>query len=142
MHFSVEESLRGQVSPDVTIQTGYGNGHCGTPLRPGQRFLVFAYRGKDGQLWTGMCSGNRMLTGSAVDDEILESYRKLTRKRTGAVFGRVTLSKPVWWQDQVRDGPTKPLEDVMLQATNGTFSTATKTSKDGAYEFDGLPNRK
>lgn len=140
MNFSVEESLRGQVGSDTTIQTGYGNGDCGTPLPVGQRFLIFAYREKDGKLWTGMCSGNQLLSGTAADDKLLDTYRALARKRTGTVFGRVTLSKPVWWQDEVRDGSTKPLQNIILHATNGSFSTETKTSKDGSYEFTGLPN--
>src|SRR5882672_7994869 len=63
MRFAVDESLRGGVGPEVTVETGNGGGDCGTPLRAGDRFLIFAFRNKNGELWTGMCSGNRLLPG-------------------------------------------------------------------------------
>src|SRR5476651_1994289 len=62
MRFAIDESLRGGLGTEVIINTGNGGGDCGTPLPPGSKFLIFAYKEKDGQLWTGMCSGNQRLT--------------------------------------------------------------------------------
>src|SRR6266550_58580 len=62
MRFAVAESLRGGLGTEVTVETGSGGGDCGIPLQPGAKFLIFAYKEKDGKLWTGMCSGNQPLT--------------------------------------------------------------------------------
>ena len=70
MRFSVETPLRGVAGHEVQIETGSGRGDCGTPLQPGDKFLIFAYKEKDGRLWTGMCSG-RKLSGSQEDEEIV-----------------------------------------------------------------------
>jgi hypothetical protein len=143
MHFSVDESLRGALGSDVTIQTGNGGGDCGTPLPPGQKFLIFAYREKGGQLWTGMCSGNQLLAGTVADTHILEPYRTLAKTHAGSIFGRVVFSKPKWSGDDVIDNaPPKGLKGVVLRASSATFTSTTRTSTGGLYEFDQLPNGK
>jgi len=142
MRFAVDESLRGELGTEVMIETGSGGGDCGTPLRPGGRFLIFAYKEKDGTLWTGMCSGSRQLTGDSAEEEILTRYRSLVKKSSGSVFGTVMTSKPVWRQDDIREGSPEPWPGLTLHANTGSFSTTTRTMKDGSYEFDELPNGK
>jgi hypothetical protein len=143
MRFAVDESLRGGLGTEVTIETGGGGGDCGTPLTPGERFLIFAYKEKDGRLWTGMCSGNRALAGNPSDDKVVEQYRALVKSGVGTIFGRVAQGKPVWREDDIRDGAApEPVQGMILHANAEKFSAVTKTAKDGSYEFDGLPNGK
>ncbi len=143
MRFTVEEPLRGWKGTEVTVETGNGGGDCGTPLPPGRKFLIFAYRNdKDGKLWTGMCSGNQALDGGPGDAKILEEYRSLTQKRTASVFGAVSSSKTVWRDDDVADVQPKPMKDMVLRAKSERFTATTKTAADGSYEFNELPNGK
>jgi hypothetical protein len=140
MRFNVENSLRGGLGNEVTIQTGNGGGDCGTPLDPGERLLIFAYRGKDGQLWTGMCSGNLQLPGDSSRDEIVEQLRSLIGKGVGNIFGRVVSVKPAWRDREVDEkGPPTPMPNIVLHVTSSGFSSSTRTAQDGSYEFDGLP---
>jgi hypothetical protein len=142
LRFAVDEPLRGDLGTEVTIETGSGGGDCGTPLPPGGRFLIFAYRGKGGELWTGMCSGNRHLTGDPAEAGLLEEYRSLVKRRAGSVFGRVEHVTPKWEEDDVADGSHEPIEGLIVHANSDKFNAVTKTAKDGSYEFGSLPDGK
>lgn len=139
MRIAVEESLRGQVGSEVTIETGNGGGDCGTPLPQGGRFLIFAYVGKDGKLWTGMCSGNRQLAAAGTD-KIVQQYRTLVGTGKGSIFGRVVRTTPVWRGDEIRDASDpRPVQGMTLHAEAERFSAVATTAKDGSYEFEDLP---
>jgi hypothetical protein len=140
MRFTVEESIRGDPAADVTIETGSGGGDCGTPLSPGQRFLIFATKAKDGKLWTGSCSGNELLSNDAAGSDLIERFRKLVTPGKGALYGTVTYSRPVWKDDDVTDDGTKKVPGLTLRATSSTASVRTRTTKEGSYSFEGLPN--
>lgn len=140
MRFAVAESLRGWDGTEVSVETGNGDGDCRTPLTPGAIFLIFAYRNKDGKLWTGMCSGNRTVTSSAEDVRALTEYRMLTKMRSGTIFGVVRSSRPAWREDDIADTQAKPMVGVVLEAKRAAYSVTTKTKADGSYEFSGLPN--
>jgi hypothetical protein len=143
MRFAVDESLRGGLGTEITIETGGGGGDCGTPLSPGGKYLIFAYRNeKDGKLWTGMCSGNRQLTGGPDEEALLHQYRSLVKEGTGSIFGTVTYSRPLWLEDDVEISAAKPMRNVVLQANSEKSSYLAKTGEDGSFEFDGLPNGK
>jgi hypothetical protein len=140
MRFAVDESLRGGLGSEVTIETGNGGGDCGTPLRPGDRYLIFAFRNKDGALWTGMCSGNRFLSGNSTDERIVDEFRGLTRKGTGTIFGRINRVTPIWRDGEIDDSTPRAVAGVTLHANSDRVSVATKTDRAGAYEFSDLPN--
>jgi hypothetical protein len=140
MRFAVDESLRGELGTEVLIETGNGGGDCGTPLAPGGKFLIFAYKEKDGRLWTGMCSGNQRLTNSPDDGTMLEQFRKLVKKGTGSIFGSVVLIKPVWQVQELSDrSAPKPAKGTILYAKTENFSASVQASEDGTFEFTDLP---
>jgi hypothetical protein len=140
MRFTVESSLRGGLGAEVTIQTGNGGGDCGTPLDPGQRLLIFAYKAKDGQLWTGMCSGNRQLPPDSSRDDVVEQLQSLINKGAASIFGHVVSVKPVWRDEDVEDNAQpKPMSGIVLHVTAAGFTASTKTAHDGSFEFDSLP---
>ena len=140
MRFAVEESLRGRLGAEVHIETGGGGGDCGTPLEAGAKFLIFAYKEKDGTLWTGMCSGNRPLTGDPRLDKVVDEYRSLIAAGRNSIFGRVELVSPVWRGDEVDDGPEKPARDVVVHANSRKLNATTRSTDDGWYQFDQLPD--
>ncbi|HET9405908.1 MAG TPA: hypothetical protein VFO39_01595 [Candidatus Sulfotelmatobacter sp.] len=142
MRFAVDETLRGSLGTEATIETGNGGGDCGTPLESGGRFLIFSYKAKDGKLWTGMCNGNHRLDSGSADEEVLGKYRALIKKGTGSIFGTVTKVKPQWHDDDVEDSAPKSQQGVILHANSDKFHAVTTTAKDGSYEFNGLPDGK
>jgi hypothetical protein len=143
MRFSVEESLRGGLGTEVTIETGNGGGDCGTPLAAGGRFLIFAHKDENGQLWTGMCNGNRALRGIPEDEELVTMFRTLVSEGNGTIFGRVTQTKPVWKEAEINNAAAPaPVQSMILYAKSDKFSAFTRTAKDGSYEFNKLPNGK
>lgn len=61
--FRVEMAWKGVEADTVTIRTASGGSSCGTNFAAGVRHVVFA-RSREGELRTGMCSGNRVLESS------------------------------------------------------------------------------
>jgi hypothetical protein len=58
--FSVEQSYLGVVGHEVEVATGMGGGDCGYDFRPGEKYLVYANRSKDGaRLTTSICMRTR-----------------------------------------------------------------------------------
>lgn len=104
MRFAVDEAFRGSLGTEVMIETGTGGGDCGTPLKPGDKYLIFAYRTEKGELWTGLCNGNQRLTDNPEAEKILELFRTLTKEDTGTIFGAVRQTKVGWKDDDI--GPT------------------------------------
>ncbi len=141
MRFRVEETLRGNSQPEMIINTGTGGGDCGTPMPVGQRALIFAYKTDKGELWTGLCSGSRVLDGSAESRKVVELFRSLVKPGTGSVFGHLVLSKPVWNDDEM-DDDTRPLPvaDITIHAKSAEADRITRTDSNGSYEFHDLPN--
>ena len=143
MLFVVDESLRGALGKEVTVETGTGGGDCGTPLEPGRKFLIFAYMDKkDGKLWTGMCSGNRPLTGDPRFDKVVDDYRRMITPGRAIVFGRLGMTKPSWRDDELDGSRSLPLAGIAVHAKSATADLTTKTREDGTFEFGAIPNGK
>src|SRR5882762_1322876 len=111
MRFAVETTLQGSLGSEVIIETGNGGGDCGTPLPPGSKFLIFAFKEKDGKLWTGMCSGNQKLSGSPDDKQTVRQYQDLIKNGSTSIFGHVFHTRPGWQGDDLRDdSPRRPYQ--------------------------------
>jgi len=139
MRFAVDESLKGDLGTEVIIETGSGGGDCGTPLAPGGKFLIFAYKSEDGKLWTGLCSGNRAIGTGSSDNQLVEQYRSLVRRGTGSIFGHLSFAEPIWNQNDLEEGNDKPFGAVRVVARSPRFTVAVQADKDGLYQFDSLP---
>lgn len=66
--FKVAESLRGAVDETIEVYTGNGGGDCGFSFTKGKSYLVYAHRGTDGRLTTGICARTREATRGAQDE--------------------------------------------------------------------------
>ena len=139
MRFAVDEAFRGSVGTEVMIETGSGGGDCGTPLKPGDKYLIFAYKTEKGELWTGMCSGNQRLTNNPDAEKILELFRTLTKKDTGTIFGAVWQTKVGWKDDDIGDDSPQPTKKLLLHADSDGYSAFTHTTEKGTFEFEELP---
>jgi hypothetical protein len=140
MRFAVDESLKGGLGTEVKIETGSGGGDCGTPLVPGGTFLIFASKAKDGQLWTGLCSGNQQLKNTAEDQILVTQLRNLINRGTVAIFGQLDQSEPVWKDDDVEEGAPRPIAGMRVLARSSIWTATTITDKSGKYEFDAIPS--
>jgi hypothetical protein len=75
--FEVEESWKGDTEKQVVV-LGYGEGGsgCGVDAREGERYLVYARRGEDGEddtLQTSTCDGTKPLAAAKDDLRALGS---------------------------------------------------------------------
>ena len=61
--FNVSRVYKGKPAQEFTILTGFGGGDCGEVFDPDTSYVVYAHLSKDGQLSTGICSGNFELEG-------------------------------------------------------------------------------
>jgi hypothetical protein len=66
--FTVTENLRGGVDDTLEVYTGNGGGDCGFGFAKGKSYLVYAHRGTDGRLTTGICARTREATRGAQDE--------------------------------------------------------------------------
>jgi hypothetical protein len=137
MRFSVDEALRGTIGTEVLVRTGNGGGDCGMPLKPGSRFLIFAYKDEDGELSTGICSGNQRAPVGPEGEAVVAPLRELAKKETGSIFGMVTQARVQWQGDDVKELQVTPTGYVLLDAS-GAGSAQAISRPDGSYRFDSL----
>jgi hypothetical protein len=79
--FKVTESLRGGVDDTLEVYTGNGGGDCGFGFAKGKSYLVYARRGTDGRLTTGICARTREATRGAQDEiKELRAFAQEPRK--------------------------------------------------------------
>jgi hypothetical protein len=139
MRFSVEEPISGGLGAEVIVKTGRGGGDCGTPLPPGARFLIFAYRNSHGELETGLCSGNRELKGEPKADWesllLLNDLRALVKTGKGSIYGSVH-------PQGLRFEETRPVQSMTVHVASDSFSATAQTGEDGSFKFDDLPKGK
>ena len=135
MRFSVEESISGNLGAEVVVKTGLGGGDCGTPLPPGARFLIFAYRNSHGELETGLCSGNRELNFDWESLQLIENLRALAKTGRGSISGFVR-------QEGIDFEEQRPALSMTLHAKSDSFSATATTGRDGSFAFNDLPQGK
>ena len=90
LHFIVEEPFRGVTAATIDVGTLSGTS-CDIEFIKGRRYLIYANRGSENQLFTGMCSGTTEAEGAAED---LSYIRSVTQQgATESISGRVTRMK-------------------------------------------------
>jgi hypothetical protein len=144
MTFAVREILKGKIGQQVEVGTNQGGGDCGTPLKPGERYLIFAEKGPEGKLWTGLGSGNEPLPEDADVEGVVGPVRQAITVGKGSVYGTVTYETPTAWdkQGKTAGGGTRAASNLLLTASSATNSFTTHVGEDGKYEFKNLPNGK
>ena len=140
IRFAVEEVLKGRLEQEVTGEIGSGCGGCGEPPEPGKRFLVFALKGEDGQLWTG--NAHELRPNDPANYSIVDPVRKAITLGKGSLFGNVTYTAPPVWDNQGKPvgGGKLKVPNLVIRAASESNTFATRTDKDGQYEFKNLPN--
>jgi hypothetical protein len=75
----VVDSWKGNLSKEITITTGLGNGDCGYPFEVGESYLIYANGSDENKLSTGICHRTNNLLENSQDLKIL-GKGKLTRR--------------------------------------------------------------
>jgi hypothetical protein len=132
--FTVERAFRGVQDAAVEVSTGLGGGDCGYAFKPGERYVVYAYRTNDGRLGTSICSRTRLVSQAADDLAFLGQLS--SPAVSGHVFGKVT--------HQNRDlafgeSKTWPVPFVHLLLRSPASSRNTQTDEHGRYDISGVP---
>ena len=140
IRFAVEEVLKGKLEQEVTGEIGSGCGGCGEPPEPGKRLLVFAIKGEDGLLWTG--NAHELQPNDPVNYSIVDPVRKAITLGKGSLYGNVTYTAPPVWDNQGKPvgGGKLTVPNLVIRAASESNTFATRTAKDGTYEFKDLPN--
>jgi len=131
----VERTYRGIDKKGVIeIETGEGGGDCGFDFREGERYLIYAYWGKETrELYTGICSRTRLLSQAEADLEYFE-------KKDDPAHG----SGIEGWIDKLSRGKDNNTEvvgtlagvGVKIEGASGRWTVT--TDKDGRFAVWGL----
>ena len=111
--------LRGSQGTTQTVFTSAGFGSCGYDFKPGERYVVYAYRSKPGEpLRTSICSRTRPIAEAAEDLQFFESLSSAAG--SPRVYGSVTHREPgTIYRDGVEYRPGRPsVADVAKRHSN------------------------
>ena len=136
VRFDVDQRGRGVESDSVTIESAPQDGvNCGYTFRVGERYVVYASAGANGQLTTSMCSGTKLATAAAAD---LAFLREVTGPPRGVrVFGHVRRVEEDLVSFNRRD--FGGVSGARIQLNGDTVSREVTTGADGDYDFRDLP---
>jgi hypothetical protein len=85
--FRVRQTYKGEVSPEVQLNTGIGGGDCAAVYATGLEYLVYASASNPDQLWVSMCSPGGWIGGERVATDL----RYLRKERpTTADLARIS----------------------------------------------------
>jgi hypothetical protein len=135
--FRVDEKFAGIKVTDVDIYSGRGGADCSYHFRPGEEYLVFAYKGEDGRLSTSICSR----TQPAESAQILLKALRAARDggKVPSLFGVLRREQAGNSAAEV-EGYDRPLANTVVHLTSqGSDQFSTVTDERGAYAFYGLP---
>jgi hypothetical protein len=137
VEFAVAAAFRGIQGSTVSILTADSGAACGYAFKPGERYLVYAYRTKDGaRLEASICSRTRLLAGAGDDLRFLETLS--TPAAAGArVFGSIRHREPDLATGLPRD--YGPVADVLVTVRGPASAFEAWTDGQGRYEVTGLP---
>ncbi len=76
LHFIVDQRFKGISTTQVVVGTSSGTS-CDIPFKQGKRYLVYAWRAENDQIYTGACSGTGLLEHAQED---LDYLRKVTQQ--------------------------------------------------------------
>jgi hypothetical protein len=133
--FAIERAFRGVQVPTADVTTGMGGGDCGYAFKLGERYVVYAYRAKDGsRLGTGICSRTRLASQAAEDLRYFEQLP--SAPSSGHVFGVITHSDRDLATGQSKSGPV-PFVHLLLRGPSATRDA--HTDDRGQYDIAGVP---
>lgn len=134
--FRVEEWFSAEGDEETDVLSGRGGGDCSIWFETGTRYLVFAYREKNGEHWASACSNTQALPDSS---PLLTQLRAMRAGRPVArVYGTLRQTQQPYVAAN-QTGFDKPLGDVVLRFESPKKKLVTKTAEDGTFAVYDLP---
>jgi 5-hydroxyisourate hydrolase-like protein (transthyretin family) len=136
VEFEEAIGFRGVDGETQSVVTSVADGaSCGYGFKPGERYVVYAYRSKPGEpLRTGICSRTRPIAQAAED---LLFFKTLSGTPGNArVFGSITHSEFNLATRDVRNYGPVPNVRLTLRSAVATFQATTDAA--GRYELHGV----
>lgn len=128
---SVEEVFRGVEATEVMFEMN----DCPYPFKQGERYLVYAHKGRDGKLYQSIGRSRTRPLSEAGGD--LEYIRGLSAAEDGSsVLGKVTRHT-----HNIRESryDVEPLKDVRIILEGSDRRQEVVSDDEGRYQFVGLP---
>jgi hypothetical protein len=130
-HLSIEEAFRGVEGTEMTFVMD----DCPYPFRQGERYLVYAHRGRDGKLYQRVGFSRTRPLSEAKED--LEYIRSVSQSSSGGrVFGSVTQHT-----HNIKEGryDSEPMSGAKVLVQGVEHSYEALTDGAGKYEIVGVP---
>jgi hypothetical protein len=134
VRFAVSADHRGGVGQIVDVMTGQGGGDCGYRFEPNEHYLVYAHKGENGVLSTGICSPTKKLSEAGEDLQYIDSLA--AAKPAGSLFGGVWEYKALRSTDEWRPQPAMPGITVTLEGNAGRHAVV--TDNEGKYRISDI----
>jgi len=136
-HFRVEEWMSPDARREVEVLSGRGGADCSFWFETGIPYLVFAYRGEKGELWTSVCSNTRRVGDAG---PLLTQLRAMHNGHPVArVYGTLRRVQQPYGATYQPDFD-KPLAQVVLHFDSSKRKIAAKTADDGTFAVYELPS--
>jgi hypothetical protein len=131
--FDVEQSERGAGAPTVTVRIPTWELVSRSPLRVGDRYVVYAHGAGD-EMFIGACGRTRLASEA---EEDLAYFREMKAPGSGGrIFGSVRHEEPDFVQHGARD--LGPIVGLTIRLQGRGLDREVSTAKNGAFQFDGL----
>jgi hypothetical protein len=134
--FHIDQKISGTTGPEIDLYPGPSNDGCGYIFIEGEQYVVFAFQGNKGRLYTTICSGTRSI-GSA--QALLMQLRAIRDNRAiPSVFGVLRNAEQPFGAPSVKF-PGEPLANTQVQLHSEDRAFESKTDANGIYAFYGVP---
>ncbi len=135
--FRVEEWFSADAGGEVEVVSGRGGADCSIWFNAGTKYLVFAYRAKDGELWGTVCSNTRRVEDAAPLLAQLGAMR--SGQPVARIYGRVRqVQEP--YEGTYQPEFDKALGQVVLRFESPKKKVVvTTTADDGSFAVYDLP---
>ena len=135
-HFRVEEWLSPDGRAEVDVLSGRGSADCSIRFETGIPYLVFAYRGNNDELSTGICSNTQRVADAG---PLLAQLRAMRDgQRVARVYGTLRQVQPPY-EATYQPNFDQPLPQVVLHFISTKNEITTKTADDGSFAVYDMP---
>jgi len=161
VHFFVEEALKG-IKPsavEVEVVTSESGSDCGYSFKVGERYLVYAYSGRDESrdasdsrkgvggasnapqskpvVSAGLCSRTRLLVNAQDDLDLIHAI--LNGQPLNRIFGEIDEYIHTPGGGLTPGSYSNPVAGVMVKAEGPAGKFQTLADAEGRFRFDNLP---
>ncbi len=134
--FSIDEKISGTTGSEIGIYAKLDKEGCGFDFSQGGQYVVFPAKGRDGRLYTTVCSETRSIEFAQA---LLIQLRAMRENRPlPSVYGILRNAEQPLGSPLVRF-PGEPLANTRIQLRSEDRVLESKTDSNGVYAFQDVP---